>query len=142
MKSILIAISMFVLSVGANAEVETKELKELVSEGQIISVSGWLNLMPGPVSQIETMTVPVEVSLIAYSGGCTNADSFDLSVKRLNSKTYQIVAKRVKPDLCEAMVGNIVVTKTVELPKDLVFKMNKNKAKIVVTPKVDIGVAY
>jgi hypothetical protein len=144
MKKVLMILAVVV---GLNAQAVTLT-QDRVQEGQVLSVIGWKNMMPGPGKKPSLGTShSVTVSFIAFSGGCTNEDSFDVKLVNISEYdqvteetklVYKVEVVRVVPDFCEAIFAPQVFSKSVSAP----IEAFTQGAEFLSQPYTSVGVAY
>ena len=135
------------LVVGFKAQAITLT-QDRVEEGQVISVVGWKNMMPGPGKKPNLgSSHSLTVSFVAFSGGCTNEDSFEVKLVDISEYdqvteetklVYKVEVVRIIPDFCEALFAPRILSKSVMAPIEA-FTQN---AEFLSRPYTSVGVAY
>lgn len=142
MKHILIAsiLSLLASSTMAQeiAEIEASD----ITDGQILLVAGYKNMMPGPVNMDSHSPAQLTVKFLALSNGCTKAEDFKIELTKVNEKVYVISATRVKPDICEVTSHILTLKAQVRAEGDLFQAVDQGEAQILTQPSVDVGVAH
>ncbi len=138
---------MMTVLLGFNAKAITLE-QDRVQEGQVVSIVGWKNMMPGPGKKPTLgKSHPLTVSFVAFSGGCTSEESFEVKLvdiseyDQVTEETklrYKIEVVRVKPDFCEAIVAPRILSQTVIAPIEALT----HGAEFLSQPYTSVGVAY
>jgi hypothetical protein len=130
------------LTMGINSLAQTKPLgMDDVDDGQVISVTGWLNVMP-PLTAAPPEEINLNVKLMAISGGCTSEDSFEVSMEKLSESTLLVKAVRTKPDFCEAVSRLVIIKRPLKISTQLLQEIDQKKIQILTSPMVSVGIAH